>query len=167
MCLVETATNNRWQTQIKLQGKGTFMTYCSNIPIWIWYIVSWILDRALSNPAVFTLCPNTPMFPAEPDLMRNKMNVTSFHLSQVGGHTPKARRGSGGTKKHHRQSKVMESNWRLDFSAEEERRNLFGQLPRSSCREYEIRSNKFPPSLKRKYLNSRSQSIYTRMLWKG
>ncbi|KAL7538664.1 hypothetical protein ACHAXR_010982 [Thalassiosira sp. AJA248-18] len=116
------------------------------------------IARALRNPAVFKLCPNPPMFPDEPNLMRKKMNVASFHLSQVGGHTPKTRKQNGkggGAKKKRIQSKAIENNWRLDHAQEEERRSLFGQLPRSSCREYEYKSNEFPSSLKRKYLNSR------------
>ena len=101
------------------------------------------------------------------------MNVTNFRLSQIGGHTPKMKRrnkgGGGGSRKPSgRQARVIESNWRLDPLQEEERKNLFGRLPRSSCRDYESKlSNEFPKSLKRRYLNARSQSsVYLKMLGK-
>ena len=109
--------------------------------------------------------------------MRKKMNVTSFHLSQVGGHTPKTRRGrnnnGGGTRKSRQRGQrsssrttIIDTNWRLDSEQDEERQRLFGDLPRSSsCREYENRSNVFPPSLRRRYLSCRSQSsVYANML---
>ena len=122
------------------------------------------INRALKDPSVFKLRQNAPMFEDEPNLLRKKMNVDSFHLSQVGGHTPKSknkrgRRGGG---------KVIDSNWKLDQNKEEERNNLFGRLPPSSCRDYESKSNMFPISLKRRYINSRSQSsVYNKMLTKG
>ncbi len=99
--------------------------------------------------------------------MRKNLNVATFRLSQVGGHTPKARGLNGGSKKKRVQSKAIESDWRLDPIEEADRINLFGHLPRSSCREYEKSSSEFPISLKRKYLNLRNQSIYTRMLLNG
>ena len=100
------------------------------------------------------------------------MNVANFRLSQIGGHTPKMKRGNkggggGGSRKPSgRQARVIESNWRLDPLQEEERKNLFGRLPRTSCHDYESKlSNEFPTSLKRRYLNARSQSsIYLKML---
>ena len=107
------------------------------------------------------------MFQTEPELVRKKLNVATFRLSQVGGHTPKARGLNGGTKKKRVQSKEIESDWRLDPIEEVDRVNLFGHLPRSSCREYEKTSNEFPISLKRKYLNLRNQSSYTTMLLNG
>lgn len=130
------------------------------------------IARALRNPSVFKLCPNAPMFETEPSMMRKKMNVTSFHLSQVGGHTPKMKkRNNGGATKRrgHRkasQTKAIDDNWRLDPAQEEERMELFGYLPRSSCREYENKGKEFPSSLKRKYLNARSQSVHLRLLHK-
>ncbi|KAL7551797.1 hypothetical protein ACHAWF_015057 [Thalassiosira exigua] len=132
-----------------------------------------LISRALQNTAVFRLCTNDPMFPAEPNLTRRKMNVASFHLSQVGGHTPRmgGRRKVGNTKRRLRRGKLLNeaiSNvWRLDAVQEEERMNLFGELPRHSCREYESKSNDFPPSLKRKYLNSMVQSVYMKGLLRG
>ena len=50
------------------------------------------IARALRDPSVFKLCQNSPMFPDEPSLMRQKMVVNDFHMSQIGGHTPKTRR---------------------------------------------------------------------------
>ena len=125
------------------------------------------IARALRDPSVFTLCNNAPMFQIEPELVRKKLNVATFRLSQVGGHTPKARGLIGGSKKKRVQSKAIESDWRLDPIEEEERINLFGHLPRSSCRDYEKSSNEFPISLKRRYLNLRNQSIFKKMLLKG
>ena len=125
------------------------------------------IARALRDPSVFKLCNNAPMFQIEPELVRKNLNVATFRLSQVGGHTPKARGLNGGTKKKRVQSKEIESDWRLDPIEEADRNNLFGHLPRSSCREYEKTSNEFPISLKRKYLNLRNQSSYTKMLLNG
>ena len=134
------------------------------------------ISRALKDPSVFKMCQNAPMFDNEPDLMRKKMTVTNFRLSQVGGHTPKMKRRNKekgaragqkgeGSRKQRNQSRVIETNWRLDQLQEEERKRLFGRLPRSSCRDYESKSSEFPPSLKRRYLNSRSQSsIYSKIL---
>ncbi len=100
--------------------------------------------------------------------MRKKLNVATFRLSQVGGHTPKAARGlNGGSKKKRVRGKSIESDWRLDPTEEADRINLFGHLPRSSCRDYEKSSDEFPISLKRKYLNLRNQSIYSKMLLRG
>ena len=129
------------------------------------------INRALRDPTVFKLRQNSPMFEDEPNLLRKKMNVDSFHLSQVGGHTPKSKRnGQRGASRRRQggQGKVIDNNWRLDSVQEEERNNLFGRLPPSSCRDYESKSNMFPISLKRRYINSRSQSsIYNKMLTKG
>lgn len=125
----------------------------------------------MKDPTVFKLRQNAPMFEDEPNLLRKKMNVDSFHLSQVGGHTPKSKRnGQRGASRRRQggQGKVIDNNWRLDSVQEEERNNLFGRLPPSSCRDYESKSNIFPISFKRRYLNSRSQSsIYNKMLTKG
>jgi hypothetical protein len=125
------------------------------------------IARALRDPSVFKLCNNAPMFQTEPELVRKKLNVATFRLSLVGGHTPKARGLNGGSKKKRVQGKAIESDWRLDLTEEADRINLFGHLPRSSCREYEKTSNEFPVSLKRKYLNLRNQSFYTKMLLHG
>ena len=131
------------------------------------------IARALTKPDCFKLSTNNPMFEEEPNLVKKKMNVASFHLSQVGGHTPKMKKRSSGNSRSRQgqrrsnQSKVIDTNWRLDPSQEEERLNMFGRLPRSSCREYESNSSEFPLSLKRKYLRARNQSVYMKTLRKG
>ncbi|KAL9182243.1 hypothetical protein ACHAXT_012895 [Thalassiosira profunda] len=121
------------------------------------------IARALRDPGRFKFSPDNPMFPAEPNVERKVLEIKDFRLSQVGGHTPKTKRSGGGTRKGTRrvvQSKsVIDTNWRLDSAQEEERVALFGELPRSSCHDYEHTGNAFPPSLKRKYLNARSQSL--------
>ena len=138
------------------------------------------ISRALRDPSVFKLCTNIPMFQNEPELLRKKLNVKSFRLSQVGGHTPKShalngtsKEMRGGIKKKKTKTRkrvennIIDTNWRLDPIEESERISLFGHLPHSSCRDYEVSSNKFPLSLKRKYLISRTQSIYMKMVLKG
>ncbi|KAL3808754.1 hypothetical protein ACHAXA_010947 [Cyclostephanos tholiformis] len=125
------------------------------------------IARALRDPSVFKLCKNIPMFQVEPELLRKTLKVATFRLSQVGGHTPKTRGLNDGSKNKRVKSKPIESDWRLDRIDDADRINLFGHLPRSSCREYEKSSYDFPISLKRKYLNLRNQSIYTKMLLKG
>ena len=125
------------------------------------------ITRALRDPSVFKLCKHIPMFQVEPKLLRKTLNVATFRLSQVGGHTPKTRGLNDGSNKILRQSKAIESDWRLNRIEDAHRINLFGHLPRSSCREYEKFCYDFPISLKRKYLNLRNQSVCTKTLLKG
>ncbi len=125
------------------------------------------IARALRDPSVFKMCQHIPMFHVEPKLLRKTLNVATFRLSQVGGHTPKTRGSNDGAIKKHLQGKAIESDWRLNRTENADRINLFGHLPRSSCREYEKLCYDFPISLKRKYLNLRNQSIFANTLFKG
>lgn len=102
------------------------------------------------------------MFEVEPILLRKKMTVAAFHLSQVSGHTPKARGRNLGVKMKRVRGAAVAIQWRLEPNEEMERLNSFGQLPRSSCRDFEQSRNEFPPSVKRKYINSRNQSFYSK-----
>ncbi len=90
------------------------------------------------------------------------MTVAAFHLSQVSGHTPKARGRNLGVKTKRVRGAAVAIQWRLEPNEEMERLNSFGQLPRSSCRDFEQFRNEFPPSVKRKYINSRNQSVYSK-----
>ena len=103
-----------------------------------------------------------PMFQVEPVLLRKKMIVSAFHLSQVSGHTPKARSRNVGEKTRRVRSTAVEIQWRLEPNDETERLTNFGQLPRSSCLDFERRRSEFPPSLKRRYINMRNQSLYSK-----
>ncbi len=118
------------------------------------------IARALKDPSVFKMSRNVPMFEIEPILLRKKMIVAAFHLSQVSGHTPKLRGRNLGEKIRRVKSATVEIQWRLEPNKEVERFTDFGQLPRSSCLDFENLRNEFPPSLKRKFINMRNQSFY-------
>jgi hypothetical protein len=118
------------------------------------------IARALKDPSVFKLSRNVPMFEVEPILLRKKMTVAAFHLSQVSGHTPKSRGRNLGEKIRRVKTATVEIPWRLEPNEEVERLTNFGQLPRSSCLDFENIRNEFPPSFKRKFINMRNQSFY-------
>ena len=93
------------------------------------------IARALKDPSVFKLCQNSPMFPDEPTLLRQKMVVDDFHMSQVGGHTPKVRRGGKTGRSNKRNGEkiaAVDNSWLLAQSQQKERMRLFGSLPYSS-----------------------------------
>lgn len=118
------------------------------------------IARALKDPSVFKLCPNSPMFPDEPALLRQKMVVNDFHMSQVGGHTPKIRgRGKAGrsSKRNGDKAASVDDTWTLNQAQQRERMNLFGNLPYSSHSAYETETMQgdFPASLRKKYLKAR------------
>eukprot|EP00986_Skeletonema_menzelii_P018968 scaffold27039_cov150-Skeletonema_menzelii.AAC.1 len=118
------------------------------------------IARALKDPSVFKLCQNSPMFPDEPALLRQKMVVDDFHMSQVGGHTPKVRgRGKAGRSSKRNGDKIAaaDDSWRLDQDQQKERMSLFGNLPYSSHSKYESETmlGDFPISLRKKYLKAR------------
>ena len=120
------------------------------------------ISRALRDPKVFKFCRNIPMFPAEPGLLRQKMMVKNFRMSQVGGHTPKMRKRIANTNKFQGEDKVTDCSWKLSNEQENERRKLFGYLSRSSCQKFESTSCEFPSSLRKSYLKSRKQAVCTR-----
>jgi len=117
------------------------------------------IARSLKDPKVFKFCPNDPMFPDEPELFRQKMTVKAFHMSQVGGHTPKIRKRSLRVKRVQNCIEEIDDSWKLTLEQEIERRKHFGYLPRiNSCLAFEKNSGVFPASLQRSYLKSRRQS---------
>lgn len=117
------------------------------------------IARSLKDPKVFKFCPNDPMFPDEPELFRQKMTVKAFHMSQVGGHTPKIRKRSVRVKRVQNCAEEIDDSWKLTLEQEIERRKHFGYLPRiNSCLAFEKNSGFFPASLRRSYLKSRRQS---------
>ena len=121
------------------------------------------IARALKDPSVFILCQNSPMLPNEPAVLKQKMVVDDFHMSQVGGHTPKTRgRGKTGRSSKRNGDKVaaVDDSWRLAQAQQNERMHLFGNLPYSSHSEYESETTQggFPASLRKKYLKARRGS---------
>jgi len=130
------------------------------------------IARALKDPSVFKLCQNSPMFPDEPSLLRQKMVVDDFHMSQVGGHTPKTRgRGKTGRSSKRSGDKIaaVDDSWRLVQAQQKERMNLFGNLPYSSHSVYESETiqGDFPASLRKKYLKARRRSQQSKHTGRG
>ncbi|KAL7456676.1 hypothetical protein ACHAWC_008166 [Mediolabrus comicus] len=130
------------------------------------------IARALRDPSVFKLCQNSPMFPDEPSLMRQKMVVNDFHMSQIGGHTPKTRRRgktTGSKKRNGEKIAAVDNSWMLAQSQQHERMRTFGSLPYSSCAEYEtetVRGN-FPSSLRKTYLKARRGLPHAKSVCRG
>ena len=129
------------------------------------------IARALKDPSVFKLCQNSPMFPDEPALLRQKMVVDDFHMSQVGGHTPKTRGGKSGRSGKSNGEKLagLDNKWILSQAEQKERMKLFGNLPYSSHSEYgcETTPGAFPALLRKKYLKARRSSHMSRNTGKG
>lgn len=99
------------------------------------------------------------MFPTEPALLRQKMAVSNFRMSQVGGHTPKAsKRSANGV----RTSKVSCRDWILTGAQETQRQQQFGNLHELLLLGCDNRRC-FPLSIRREYLKARQRSVVTKL----
>ena len=116
------------------------------------------IARALqSNKSTFEFCIDSPMFPSDPTLVRQKMTKSKFRMSQIGGHTPKARNLKASSK-----TKASNADWILNASQENSRHQKFGHLSELSSN-YILNGRAFPQYLRREYLKSRDRSVSTQM----
>jgi hypothetical protein len=99
------------------------------------------------------------MFPTEPLLLKQKMTVSNFRMSQVGGHTPKASKRSANTV---RGSKVPCRDWILTGTQEAQRQQQFGILHEFLSLGCDNRRC-FPLSVRREYLKARERSVATKL----
>jgi hypothetical protein len=121
------------------------------------------IGRALkSNKSTFQFCDISPMFPKDPELLRQKMLKADFRLSQVGGHTPKTK----GKSKSSRKNKPSCTDWLLTSSQNSERRQMFGELPNVPTDDFDNRRC-FPQSLRHNYLKARERSVVTQQYRMG
>eukprot|EP00804_Cyclotella_cryptica_P015445 CCRYP_008049-RB/>CCRYP_008049-RB protein AED:0.02 eAED:0.02 QI:108/1/1/1/1/1/5/398/1979 len=118
------------------------------------------IARALqSNKNVFNFCHTSPMFPKEPTLLKQKMTVSNFRMSQVGGHTPKASKRSANAV---RRCKESSSDWMLTEEQEKQRQQQFGSLPEFLTLGCDKRRC-FPQSIRRDYLKARQRSVASKL----